>query len=72
MDEYFINRNLFSENLKKIRKEKGLTREELADKINMSWESIKNYEMNRREPKISECATLAKALGCTMSDLTGI
>ncbi len=42
--------NTFKENLKILRKEYSLTQRELAKQLNLSEETIKNYEAGRREP----------------------
>lgn len=42
--------NTFKENLKILRKEHSLTQRELAKQLSLSKETIKNYEVGRREP----------------------
>ena len=42
-----INRQAFAENLKNFRKEKNLTQEKLAEKINTSQPNIHKYETNK-------------------------
>lgn len=58
-------------NLRKIRKEKGLTLQELADKSSVKVETIRALELeinNPRHAKISTLIKLAKALKCKVRD----
>lgn len=41
----------FTEKLQKLRKEKGYTQSELAEKVGVSSRSIQNYELGARYPK---------------------
>ena len=41
----------FTEKLQKLRKEKGFTQAELAEKVGVSTRSIQNYELGMRYPK---------------------
>lgn len=47
-----------SETLKKLRKSKGLSQSELANKTNLSVHSINSYESGRREPNSKAMAAL--------------
>ncbi len=44
---------MFSENLRKIRKELGLSLARFADMLEMSANTLTNYELNRREPSLT-------------------
>ena len=55
--------------IEKRRKEKALSRKELAEKVGVTPESIRHYEQNIREPKASVLKELAKVLECRMEDL---
>ncbi|MBQ2636985.1 MAG: helix-turn-helix transcriptional regulator [Methanobrevibacter sp.] len=58
-------------NLRKIRKEKGLTLQELADKSNVKVETIRALELKINDPsnaKMSTLVKLAKALKCKVRD----
>jgi transcriptional regulator with XRE-family HTH domain len=55
--------------LREKRKELGLSREELAEKIGVSFNSIRFYEEGNRRPAIHTLEKLAKALGVKMDDL---
>ena len=57
--------------LKQKRKEKNLTRRELAEKSQVDEETIKALEMKKNNPsnaKISTLVKLAKALHCKVRD----
>ena len=55
--------------IEKRRKEKALSRKELAEKVGVTPESIRHYEQNIREPKASILKELAQVLECRMEDL---
>lgn len=56
-------------NIKKYRKLKGLTQEELANKIMMSKVAIQKYETGKREPRNLTISDIAKALDISVVDL---
>lgn len=51
---------MFSENLKKVRQELGLSIARFADKLEMSPNTLTNYELNRREPSLTFFVQLNK------------
>ncbi len=55
--------------LEEKRKEKGLSRQQLAAKVGVTYESIGHYENKQREPKASILKKLAETLDCKMEDL---
>lgn len=60
-----------AENLKLLRKRRGLTQKELSDISGVSCNSIINYENSRRtSPPISVLQKLARALGVGVDELT--
>ena len=61
----------FMKNLKKIRKAKGLSQQDLADKCGLSKTAISYYENNAVNPPIDKIETLTKALNVTIGDLLG-
>lgn len=56
-------------NIKRYRKIKGLTQEQLANKIGMSKVAIQKYETEKREPKNIIVSDIAKALNVSVVDL---
>ena len=59
------------ERIKQARKAKGLTQEELAEKLGCTKQSIAQYEKGRRSPKIDGLIKRAEALNIPTSDLLG-
>lgn len=59
----------FGENLRRLRKEKGLTQEQLAQQLGVSSVYIGTYEKDKRKPKVETIRRFAAALGCSALDL---
>lgn len=57
------------ENIKKIRREKGLTQKELGKLCGMADSAIRRYESGRANPKINTLIKIAEALNCEVSDI---
>lgn len=49
--------------IKILRKTRGLTQEQLAEKLRVKRATISNYEIGRRSPHIKELEDIAEALG---------
>lgn len=49
--------------IKILRKTRGLTQEQLAEKLRVKRATISNYEIGRRSPHIKELESIAEALG---------
>lgn len=62
-------RKLVGENTARIRKEKGLTQEALAEKSGLSQQYISGLENGQRNPTIVTIYELATALGASHLDL---
>ena len=58
-----------AENIKRIRKEKGLTQKQLGEKCGMSESTLRQYELGFRNPKIETVRKIAVALDCEISDI---
>ena len=52
--------------LKTLRKGRGLSQLQLAEKMNWSRATISNYECNRRVPHLNELKSLCAFFGCSM------
>ena len=61
--------NYLPSNLKTLRKKKGLTQQELANKISIKRSLIGSYEEGRAEPKLETLQTLAIYYGVNIDDL---
>ena len=57
------------ENIKKFRKEKGLTQKEVAKKIEKSCSTFQKYELNLTKPPIEVIKEIANVLDISMVDL---
>ncbi|WP_142415460.1 helix-turn-helix domain-containing protein [Hathewaya massiliensis] len=55
--------------IKHLRKEKGLTQQELAIRCELSKNAIWNYENNKRNPNIETLTKIAQALGVDINKL---
>ena len=62
--------NVISENIKKLRKAKGMTQEELAEKTNVSYQAVSKWE-NGGSPDIEMLPILANTFGVTIDELMG-
>lgn len=52
--------------IKILRKTRGLTQEQLAEKVNVKRATISNYEIGRRSPHIKELEDISEALGVNL------
>ncbi len=57
------------ENIKRIRKEKGLTQKQLADKLKCATGTIQQYELGKRQPRIEQLKRIATALDVDVWEL---
>ena len=55
--------------LKNLRKEKGLTQKDLAEKVGINWQVLSSYEQGYRRPDLVTLYNLSVALECSMDDL---
>ena len=58
-------------NLKKLRKEKGISQLKLAMDLNMTQNTISRYETGEREPGINELIKLADYFDVSIDYLVG-
>ena len=63
---------LISEKLKHFRREKGLTQEEVASALGISYQAISKWERNDGYPDITMLPGLANYLGVTVDELIGM
>ncbi|WP_455168029.1 helix-turn-helix domain-containing protein [Streptococcus sp.] len=62
---------IFSERLKQLRLEKGLTQKEVADLVNVNRVTYTNWEKGNREPSFEKLFLLAEYLGTNIDYLLG-
>ena len=60
---------IFADTLKKLRKEKGLTQQELADQIHVTRSALAKWEKGYRMPDAVTLARLAEVLGVDVNTL---
>jgi transcriptional regulator with XRE-family HTH domain len=65
-------KEIFAENLKKIRRKKGLTQEKLAEKANMSLQYLALLEIARKFPSGEMLERLANALDIETYELLAV
>ena len=64
--------SIFSERLRELRKEKGLTQQELAGKVGISRVGYGYWEKGKREPNFKKLILLAKYLDVSTDYLLGV
>ena len=62
-------RKLVGRNVKRVRQDKGLTQEELAERSGFSQQYISGLEQGRRNPTVVSLYELATALGVSHMEL---
>lgn len=58
-------------NICSLRKEKGLSQEKLAEKINVTRQTISNWELGETSPNPEQLILLSEALGKSIDELVG-
>lgn len=61
----------FSNNLIKLRKQKGLSQEGLAEKIGVSRQAISKWENQESYPDLPKLISLSQVLECSLDELCG-
>ena len=59
----------FGDNLKLLRKNKKMSQEELAEKMNVSRQSVSKWETGEAYPEINNILQLCKVFNCKINDL---
>lgn len=66
----YMNKN-FAENLYRLRKENGLTQEQLAGRLGVSFQSVSKWENNQGYPDIELLPRIASYFHITLDELLG-
>ena len=61
----------FGQRFARLRKSKGYTQEQIADKVNISYQAVSKWENDISSPDISILGELANILGVTVDELLG-
>lgn len=64
-----MSKNIIGENIKRIRKDRKMTQEELANLLNKSTISVRKWESGDRTPRNELLANIANALSVSLADL---
>lgn len=56
-------------NLKRLRRQKGLTQEELADNLHVTRQAVSNWERNQNLPELEVLLAAAEAMGVSVDEL---
>ena len=60
------------ENLQNLRKEAGLSQEQVAQQLFVSRQTVSKWENNLAEPGVENLKTLARLFGVTLDQLIGL
>lgn len=61
-----------SKNLKRLRKERGMTQDELARRLNMSFQSVSKWECGESEPSLSMLPIIACLFNVSTDEIYGM
>ncbi len=61
--------SVFSENLKKCRKSKNMTQQQVADRLGINRVTYTSYEIARNEPNLTMVVQFADLFGVTTDSL---
>lgn len=62
----------FGEKLTKLRKEKGMSQEDLANNLNVSRQAVSKWESNNSYPETEKIVAICKLFDCSMDELIGL
>ena len=63
---------IFGKRIEAARKKKGLTQEELAERVSVSQSMINHIENGNKKPSLETAVALANELGVTLDSLISI
>jgi len=61
--------NVVSDSIKKLRKEKGMTQDELAEKLNVTRQAVSNWEQGKAQPDIETLTKLAEIFDVSVEQI---
>ena len=59
----------FCDNIQKLRKEKHMSQEQLAEKLNVSRQAVSKWELGTAYPEMDKIIAMSKIFGCTLDEL---
>lgn len=63
---------VFHENLRNARQRKGMSQQDVADKVGVAKSTYSMWETGNREPNLMKIIALTKVLGVTGDELLGL
>lgn len=60
---------MLGDNIKELRQRRGLSQQDIADKLNVTRQTVSSWELNRTEPTMGSIEALAKLFNCKKSEL---
>ena len=63
--------NTIGKNICNLRKQKGLTQEELAGRLNVSFQAVSKWENGASLPDVATLPLIARVFGCSIDSLLG-
>lgn len=64
-----MNSNSVGKNIKKLRSEKGITQEQLAERLHVTRQAVSNWETDKTQPDIETLSALAECFEITVEEL---
>jgi len=58
--------------LRRLREDKGLSQEEVANRLGLSQKTISSWEKDRTNPKLSQLKQLCDIYECSLESVTGV
>ena len=58
--------------LKEIRRQRGMTAEDVAKEMGVTQAAVSNWENGSRDPNVKTLIRLVQVLGCSADELLGI
>ena len=62
-------KSLVAQKIREARKREGITQAELSKQIEVSRNTIVNFETGRRDPRVKDLRKIAKALNVSVAEL---
>ena len=66
-----MNKETFGQRFQRLRKQKGLTQEQIAERVNISPQAVSKWENDLTAPDINILLELSEILGVTVDILLG-
>ena len=61
-----------ADNIRELRKHRGLTQEELAERLHLTPQAVSRWETGKTLPDAERIIDLATALNCSADEILGI